>query len=59
MRGDLLLAQHHLRVAASLDPSHPQLDAIRSNLEKRTTSSSEKHYSFALAWELPNFVERS
>ncbi len=59
MRGDFLLAQHHLRAAASLDPSHPQLDAIRSNLEKRTASSSVKHYSFALTWELPNFIERS
>ena len=47
MRGDLALARHHLQQAASLDPSHPQLAAIRSSLEKRAErASSTKPYQF-------------
>ena len=41
MRGDIALAQHHLRQAAALDPSHPQLQKIRSNLESREGCRSE------------------
>ncbi len=58
MRGDFVLAQHHLRTAASLDPSHPQLEAIRSNLEKRMKSPSRKNYSFTIEWNFPQFTER-
>ena len=59
MRGDFALAQYHLRKAASLDPSHPQLEPIRSNLEKRMESPGQSKYSFALEWALPQFTQRS
>lgn len=59
MRGDFALAQHHLRKAASLDPSHPQLESIRSNLDKRMNSPQRGQYSFALEWALPQFTQRS
>jgi len=57
LRGDLALAQHHLRQAAALDPSHPQLDQIRANLEKRAKSADQTHYSFSLTWELPKTTQ--
>ena len=59
MRGDMALAQHHLRKAASIDPSHPQLEQIRANLEKRAQTVDQNSYSFKLAWELPHITQRS
>lgn len=59
MRGDIALAQHHLRQAASLDPSHPQLEQIRANLAKREQSAGSMPYAFQLAWELPQATQRS
>ena len=53
MRGDIALAQHHLNQAASLDPSHPQLEQIRANLQKRVDAVDKKPYAFSLAWEQP------
>ena len=59
MRGDIALAQHHLRQAASLDPSHPQLEQIRANLAKREQTAGSMPYAFQLAWELPQTTQRS
>ena len=59
MRGDMALAQHHLRKAASLDPSHPQLEQIRANLTKREQAAGSMPYAFQLAWELPQATQRS
>ena len=59
MRGDIALAQHHLRQAASLDPSHPQLEQIRANLAKREQTAGSMPYAFQLAWELPQATKRS
>lgn len=59
MRGDIALAQHHLRQAASLDPSHPQLEQIRANLAKREQAADSMPYAFQLAWELPQATQRS
>ncbi len=59
MRGDIALAQHHLRQAASLDPSHPQLEQIRANLSKREQTAGSMPYAFQLAWELPQATKRS
>ena len=59
MRGDMALAQHHLRKAASLDPSHPQLEQIRVNLTKREQAAGSMPYAFQLAWELPQATQRS
>ena len=59
MRGDISLAQHHLRQAASLDPSHPQLEQIRANLAKREQTAGSMPYAFQLAWELPQATQRS
>ena len=59
MRGDIALAQHHLRQAASLDPSHPQLELIRANLAKREQTAGSMPYAFQLAWELPQATKRS
>lgn len=57
MRGDIHLARHHLRQAAALDPSHPQLEQIRSNLDKREQTAGSVPYAFQLAWELPKFSQ--
>ena len=51
LRGDIALAQHHLRQAAALDPSHPQLEKIRVNLDQRANNADQKPYAFQLAWE--------
>ena len=51
LRGDIALAQHHLRQAAALDPSHPQLEKIRVNLDQRAKSADHKPYAFQLTWE--------
>ena len=59
MRGDIALAQHHLSQAASLDPSHPQLEQIRANLEKRAQAADQSPYLFKMAWELPQTTQRS
>ena len=59
MRGDIALAQHHLRQAASLDPSHPQLEQIRANLAKREQTAGSMPYALQLAWELPQATQRS
>ena len=55
MRGDIVLAKYHLNKAASLDPSHPQLETIRANLDKRSKKIDQTPYSFQLKWELPKF----
>ena len=57
MRGDIALARHHLRQAAALDPSHPQLQQIRTNLDKREAAVDKPPYSFKLSWDLPQFTQ--
>ncbi len=59
MRGDMALAQHHLSQAASLDPSHPQLEQIRSNLDKRAQAADQSPYVFQMTWKLPQFTQRT
>ena len=57
MRGDIALARHHLRQAAALDPSHPQRQQIRTNLDKREAAVDKPPYSFKLSWDLPQFTQ--
>ena len=57
MRGDIALARHHLRQAASLDPSHPQLQQIRSNLDKREANTEKLPYAFKMTWDLPRISQ--
>ena len=40
MRSDFSLAEYYLEKAASLDPSHPQLDAISSPIKKQKANST-------------------
>ena len=58
MRGDIVLALHFLRQAATLDPSHPQLEAIRKNLEKRTHAAAAEPFSFKLSWDISPFIQK-
>lgn len=53
LRGDLRLASHYLDQAASLDPSHPQLAALRSNLAQRSANLAQQPYQFAPRWVEP------
>ena len=60
MRGDIALAQHHLSQAASLDPSHPQLEQIRANLEKKRAEAADQNpYVLKMAWELPQTTKHA
>ena len=58
MRGDTALALQFLRQAATLDPSHPQLDAIRMNLEKRSRAADAQPFSFKLSWDISSVVQK-
>ena len=52
MRSDFMLAEYYLEKAASLDPSHPQLNDIRQLLvdkKKKSVSPSP----FQQEWGLP------
>lgn len=53
MRSDFSLAEYYLEKAASLDPSHPQLDAI-SKLVKKQKTNSTSHSPFSESWQEPD-----
>jgi len=59
MRGDIVLARYHLRQAASLDPSHPQLGQFRLNLDKLEAKTVQTPYAFEIAWDLPQVNQHS
>ena len=48
MRKDLKLAFHYLYKAASLDPNHPGLDSLRSNLNDLSKQMSQ--FNFNQQW---------
>ena len=50
LRGDLTLANHYLDQAAGLDPSHPNLPALRENLNKRRQTLEGRPYVFQPTW---------
>lgn len=51
LRGDITLASHYLDQAAGLDPTHPQLAALRTNLEGRRQSLAQQPYRFEPSWK--------
>jgi Flp pilus assembly protein TadD len=53
LRGDLVLASHYLDQAAGLDPSHPQLAAVKANLSARQAALANQPYCFAPSWPEP------
>lgn len=53
MRGDLLLADHYLDAAGSIDPGNPTLQQLRQQLEVRRQQLKGKPFQFALAWQVP------
>ena len=59
MRGDIALAEYHLRQAAALDPSHPQLDQIRSNLKNLAKTATQKPYAFNMAWDQQSVSQKA
>ena len=48
LRGDLSLANFYLEKAASINPSHPSLDQLRSNFKE--IADSGKTFDFKLDW---------
>ena len=58
MRGDIALALQYLRQAATLDPSHPQLAAIRDNLEKCRQAAAGQPFSFQLSWGISPVIQK-
>ena len=54
LRGDISLASHYLDQAAGLDPTHPQLAALRGNLERRRQSLAQQPYRFESSWPQAN-----
>ena len=53
LRGDLTLASHYLDQAAGLDPSHPHLANLRTNLAQRRQSLAGSPYAFLPQWPQP------
>jgi Flp pilus assembly protein TadD len=53
LRGDVRLAQHYLDQAAGLDPTHPQLSTLRSNLTQREQALAAQPYRFQPRWPEP------
>ena len=51
IRGDLILADHYLDQAAGIDPSHPQLNSVRSNLLKRKAHLDGVAFGFEATWQ--------
>lgn len=58
MRGDLVLAAHYLDQAAGLDPTHPQLAAVRRNLDHRRQTLAGRAYRFEPIWASPNLTPK-
>lgn len=50
LRGDLVLASHYLDQAAGLDPSHPQLAAVKQNLSAHQAALATQPYRFEPSW---------
>ena len=47
IRGDTSLASFYLEKAASLDPSHPQLSVVRTNLDQRISNDKSAKFSYS------------
>ncbi len=50
LRGDIVLANHYLDQAAGLDPSHPNLSQMRTNISNRKIQLAGSKYSFECDW---------
>ena len=53
LRGDLTLASHYLDQAAGLDPTHPQLTALRDSITRRRGLLAGRPYRFESTWPQP------
>lgn len=58
MRFDFSLAEYYLEKAASLDPSHPQLEAI-SKLIRKQKANSTSQSPFSESWQEPDVKTKS
>ncbi|MCB4389387.1 tetratricopeptide repeat protein [Synechococcus sp. MU1617] len=56
MRQDYKLANNYLEQAASIDPSHPQLQAISDLVAKQSNSVLQQ--TFASSWHVPELKEQ-
>ena len=57
LRGDLVLANHYLDQAAGLDPSHPNLAQLQTNLRQRQAALTGQAYAFDPAWAEPQLQQ--
>jgi len=57
LRGDLVLANHYLDQAAGLDPSHPNLAQLQTNLRQRQAALAGQAYAFDPAWAEPQLQQ--
>lgn len=49
-REDVVLASHYLDQAAGLDPTHPHLAAVKTNLSARQAALANSPYRFEPSW---------
>ena len=58
VRGDVVLAEHYLEMAAGLDPSHGNLAQARQTIQRKKQDLNNIPFSFENVWSLPEINYR-